>query len=277
MAFGGGFVLDAHSTSGLFRFRPAWVKRNNAFARFGKDVKSLSTREIAWLLLNPKYSVEAAAVLVASLANEAKESVLLAKDGQPWDSGHYAREFGDGIYRYNTRTDEERVRYLKFGVPPSIFSDLNEGWMMWLFHPIEYEIPQRALYGKSPYNYSPSDFLWKQLTIARSGLFSTLTQQAIITGIENESQAAMLKGLYDKIEDLWIKQAIRRGLKQYYNPSRLRTINPIDNILESLKHEEISEPEAAALIPAKSFAESEPVKISPIFNEKILNGIANSA
>ena len=277
MAFGGGFVLDAHSTSGLFRFRPVWIKRNNAFSRFEKDANSLSTREIAWLLWNPKYSVEAVAVLVNSLANEARESVLLAKDGLPWNSGHYVREFGDGIHRYGTRTDKERVRYLKFGVPPSVFSNLNEKWMMWLFHPIEYEIPRRDLYGKGPYSYNPSDFLWKQLTITRAGLFSTFPQQAIITGIESKSQVAKLKDIHDKVEDGWIRQAIRRALEQYYNSSKSMVSNPQDVILESLGHEETLEPKATTLIPTKSFPESEPIKNNPIFHKKVLNNIASSA
>jgi len=115
------------------------------------------------------------------------------------------------------------------------------------------------------------------LTITRAGLFSTFPQQAIITGIESKSQVAKLKDIHDKVEDGWIRQAIRRALEQYYNSSKSMVSNPQDVILESLGHEETLEPKATTLIPTKSFPESEPIKNNPIFHKKVLNNIASSA
>ncbi len=77
-----GAMAGGKTTMGMTRMRPAWVKRADAWRHLGIDANKLSDQEISWLLLDPKYGMEATAAMWRNAIDWVAESRQLARAGK---------------------------------------------------------------------------------------------------------------------------------------------------------------------------------------------------
>lgn len=203
MAFVGGVIWDAQSTTGIGRLRPVWVKRNQGFDRLGKDSENMPTRQIAWKLWSPKYNVEAIARLWEILAQEAEEAISGAYEDKVYDTRRFSNETSARLF---VRNDTARVSFYKLCPSPEIFKSKGEAWMNSVWHPVEIEIQLQRM-GLSPWHYNPGDFLPTLISIGRSGLFGQPGQKAVITGVDTEEEIAALREFLDS-DDEFIRNAV---------------------------------------------------------------------
>jgi len=229
MAFIGGVVLDAQSTTGIGRLRPVWAQRNQGFDRLGEKTEEMSTRKIAWKLWSPEYNIEAIARLWEALAQEGGQAILDAQENRIFDTRRFSKETGARLF---TRNDTARVAFYKLCPSPEIFKSKGEAWMNSVWHPVEIELQLQRM-GASPWSYNPGEFLSQQIELARSGLFGPPGQKAIITGVETlKDITALAKFL--KSQDSFIRDAVKETLLRLAIRSNNKEIKQkaIDELLQ---------------------------------------------
>lgn len=191
-AFIGSVVFDAHATSGIYRYRPNWVRRYGGFDQLNEDSKNFSTRYIAWKLLDIKYSTEMAAVLAETLVAESIQAIENASHSQEFSLDKYLSESAFWYRGRFTPNDTERIAYYKKLPDPEVFIKKGESWMLWNFHPFEVEI-QWAGIRMNPESYYPSKFLQTMLAVTRSGFFNEKPQKFVLEGINSRRDILVLK------------------------------------------------------------------------------------
>ena len=125
----GGVVMETKNTMGLFQLRPATIRRYQLWKRFGIDAQPLSDGAISWMLIDPRYNIEAGTALLNALAQQV-EDVRTGRTTLQELRASFKSEVQGGDLPY----------YLDYPAlyanAPSLKSLGLEGWRLSRLHPI---------------------------------------------------------------------------------------------------------------------------------------------
>jgi hypothetical protein len=188
--FLGGVILAGKNGMGLFQIRPANVKRfPGVWARFGiPDANVLSDREIAYRLMDPRYNVEAWAVILHGMAQEVESLRLQALSGEDLDFSEYRKE--SKVWLSRRSADE-------YALLPPLKSVGADVWRLTAFHPL--------LSDKAKFSLDMTGLVY------RSGIFDD--RPMIFSGINGKKQVDKLAEMLKVDKDPYLLHAVRRTLE----------------------------------------------------------------
>lgn len=85
-------MMDGKVRIGAIALRPVWVRQAEGFSHFKLNTKDLSDQRISWLLLDPRYDIEAASAVIRQnidWVNQAREAAL---NGRHMDFSFFDKE-----------------------------------------------------------------------------------------------------------------------------------------------------------------------------------------
>jgi len=208
-----GGHMRGKTTLGMTKIRPNWVRRHNAWQRFGIDADKLSDGEITDLLLNPKYHFEASACMWRGAIDWVKRQQHEA----------LTNETSLDVSDFDAEASEREViaenpfftRYI-----PLIKNDAE--WLLAVFHPQSEWFFSQSI---GPLVFSDNakkrktkqvhwDPFYIQKLIVLSGVLDD--KPAEFTGIETPNDLEKLKDLVNS-ENSYLRNAAERTLKKLFN------------------------------------------------------------
>jgi len=134
--FLGGVILEGKAAIGITQMRPAWVIRYKGWERFGIDATKLSNRKISWMLLKPKYCIEATAKMWRSLIDETKsyQKQAVEHNMDPDMSIYHKESITDRKMKPHPIATAEYFRLL-----PNSELFGSEDWIIANYHPMYFE------------------------------------------------------------------------------------------------------------------------------------------
>ena len=195
-----GAMAGGKTVMGPFKMRAVWVQRYDGFKYLGIDAKKLSYRQISWDLLDPQYSIEAAASMFKGSIDWVEQARQAAIDGRKID-----------LKDFNKESNRERVFLAEHPETAQYIPDPKKlkgvEWTLWIYHPqADFLTGMVTAFGSN--KILDRDFLTAMILAVRSGVADN--KPGIITGASREQLQTLLKD-----PDSFIRDAANRTLNDH--------------------------------------------------------------